>query len=450
MNTPICDFVEAYQKKNPVRLHMPGHKGAGKLEALDITEIPGADDLYAPTDIIAESEQNASTLFGSRTLYSVEGASQCIRAMVSLVSLHATAAGRTPHILAARNSHRTFSSAVALTGCAVSWLYAKNADYLSSRLSPEEIDEALSCGTYTALYITSPDYLGNISPIAEISAVCKKRGVLLLVDNAHGAYLRFLKPDLHPTTLGADIVCDSAHKTLPVLTGGAYLHLRHNLPAFLQEAAKRVMALFGSSSPSYLLLQSLDRANAALAGTYPCRLMECAERVSALKTRLSAAGFSLVGDEPLKLTISTKSYGYTGGAIAAYLMENNIVCEFADPDFVVFMITPEVSGDALSLLESALKSLPNRPPLLDAPPPLSKMETAMELREAAFSPSVTVPIRAAVGRILALSAVACPPAVPIAVCGERISEEAVAAFSYYGIEACCVVETETKHTGQKG
>ncbi len=445
MNTPICDFVEAYRKKNPIRLHMPGHKGVGGMEALDITEIFGADDLYAPCGIVAESEKNASSLFGARTIYSVEGASQCIRAMVFLSVVYANATGHTPHILAARNAHRAFSSAAALTGCAVSWLYGPDSDYLSCTLSPEKIDEALATGVYTALYITSPDYLGHIADIAAISAVCKKRGVLLLVDNAHGAYLRFLKPDLHPLSLGADLVCDSAHKTLPVLTGGAYLHLQNALPPFVQEAAKRAMALFGSSSPSYLLLQSLDRANALLADNYPHRLASIAVSLSALKTRLLCAGFSLVGTEPLKLTLATKPYGYTGKAVAAYLHRQNIVCEFSDPDFVVFMLTPAVPENALPLLESALLALPKRPPLSDAMPPLSKPETVMDIRTAAFSPSVCVPSAAAVGRILALDTIACPPAVPIAVCGERISEEAVAAFSYYGIRSCHVVAEETSH-----
>ncbi len=104
MNTPICDFVEEYRKRGAVRLHMPGHKGSNVLgvESLDITEIDGADVLYDAKGIIRKSENNASRLFDSvRTVYSAEGSSLCIRAMVYLASLHAKEQGRRPLLFAA-------------------------------------------------------------------------------------------------------------------------------------------------------------------------------------------------------------------------------------------------------------------------------------------------------------------------------------------------------------
>ena len=110
MDTPICDFVRGYARSGALRLHMPGHKGEGPLgmEALDITEIPGADSLYEADGVIAQSEKNASALFGAPTLYSTEGSSLCIRAMLALVQRHAAAQGRRPMIAAGRNAHKTF------------------------------------------------------------------------------------------------------------------------------------------------------------------------------------------------------------------------------------------------------------------------------------------------------------------------------------------------------
>lgn len=102
--------------------------------------------------------------------------------------------------------------------------------------------------------------------MAALAAVCRRAGVLLAVDNAHGAYLKFLSPSRHPMDLGADLCCDSAHKTLPVVTGGAYLHIAHQAPELLHRQAKASMGLWGSSSPSYLILQSLDAANELLGG----------------------------------------------------------------------------------------------------------------------------------------------------------------------------------------
>ncbi|MBO5122976.1 MAG: amino acid decarboxylase, partial [Oscillospiraceae bacterium] len=110
MTTPICDFARRYAERHALRLHMPGHKGCGFLgvEQWDITEIDGADSLYEAAGIIRESEDNASALFGAPTFYSTEGSSQCIRAMLYLVALHAKKQGKRPRILAGRNAHKTF------------------------------------------------------------------------------------------------------------------------------------------------------------------------------------------------------------------------------------------------------------------------------------------------------------------------------------------------------
>ena len=248
---------------------MPGHKGTSFLgmEYLDITEIDGADSLYEASGIIAQSEANATQLFGCRTLYSTEGSSQCIRAMVYLVQFYARQKGRILRIAAGRNAHKTFLTASALLGLDVDWLYPKvNADYLSCTLTAEDISSYLENTIHkpAAVYLTNPDYLGNLVDIAFIAEVCHQNDVLLVVDNAHGAYLKFLPPSQHPMDLGADLCCDSAHKTLPVLTGGAYLHLSSAFDAVYGNQAKHAMAIFGSTSPSYLILQSLDCANAYL------------------------------------------------------------------------------------------------------------------------------------------------------------------------------------------
>ena len=444
MNTPICDFVRRYCDSSALRLHMPGHKGTGifGVEHLDITEIDGADSLYEADGIISQSERNASTLFASETFYSTEGSSQCIRAMLYLATQYAKQCGKKPLIAAARNVHKTFLSAAALLDFDVMWLYPKQPDsYLSCRLEGDNLDEILSqtAEKPTALYLTSPDYLGNLADISTIGKVCRRHGILLLVDNAHGAYLRFLQPSLHPIDLGADICCDSAHKTLPVLTGGAYLHISKEAPRMLVEQAKNALALFGSTSPSYLILQSLDAANKYLAQGYSDKLAAFIPEVEKRKSILTDHGYSLRGDEPLKITISAKPYGYDGRQLAARLLEKNIVCEFADPDFVVLMLTHEIGISGLNRLEEALLSIPKGEPAKEKPPVFHPCASAMSIREAAFSLCETVPVQESSGRILAAACVGCPPAVPIVICGERIDEAAVRCFCYYGIETCTVV-----------
>lgn len=443
MDTPICDFVRRYAGEKVLRLHMPGHKGLSRLgpEALDITEIEGADSLYEADGIIKRSEENAGELFGARSFYSAEGSSLCIRAMLMLVKLRLSGSERL-RIAAGRNAHKSFLNACALLDIDVDWLYPGEREaYLSCRITAEDIEKALEKESAVgAVYLTSPDYLGNTLDIAAISAVCRRHGVILLVDNAHGAYLRFLSPSRHPIDLGADMCCDSAHKTLPALTGAAYLHISHSAEPMFARRAREALAMFGSTSPSYLILQSLDAVNAYLADGYREKLAVFINLLAECRARLEAHGYVFCGDEPLKLTISAKEYGYLGRELAALLRSEGIVCEFADSDYLVFMLTPDNGAEAIERLEKALRAIPAKPAIPSRAPVPGPQERVMSIRDAAFAHRETMPAADSVGQILAAATVSCPPAVPIVVCGERIGADAAECFEYYGIKECVVIK----------
>ena len=447
MQTPVCDFVKSYASRRGVRMHMPGHKGSPLLgpESLDITEIAGADELYHARGILLESEQNASALFGSaRTVYSAEGSSQCVRAMVALALGYSRDRGGPARLLAGRNAHQSLISAAALLDVDVDWLFPDASEgaspgLLSCSVSPAALDRALSLRRYAAVYLTSPDYLGHLADLSALSAVCHAHDTLLLVDNAHGAYLRFLPRDLHPLTLGADLCCDSAHKTLPCLTGAAYLHLSPAAPSSLAAAMESAMKLFGSTSPSWLILQSLDRVNPVLAGSFPARLQDAVLHVAALKATLASLGWSLVGDEPLKLTLAPKAFGYTGLQVADRLRLHRIEPEFADPDFLTLMPSPATPAADWFRLSRALRSIPRREPLTLQPPPLPRPPWACGIREAVLGPRETLPLSQAAGRILADASLSCPPAVYPAVPGELLTPEVIACFRYYGFDSCAVL-----------
>lgn len=444
MTTPICDFAKEYAARGSVRAHMPGHKGTPVLgfEALDLTEIAGADSLFEAEGIIRESEQNASALFGAHTFYSTEGSSLSIRAMLYLTVQYAKSLGKPPVILAARNAHKAFVSGVALLDADVHWLTADAPSYLSCVPSADTLDTLLSDMDEppVALYLTSPDYLGFRADLSALSAVCHRHGLLLLVDNAHGAYLKFGRCDEHPITLGADLCCDSAHKTLPALTGAAYLHVSHHAPTLCRDEAKHALALFGSTSPSYLILQSLDALNAILANAYGSRLDETTRRAEALRDRLVARGYRLLGDEALKLTVDAKAYGYEGKDLATRLAARGIEVEFADRDFLVMMLSTANSNADFDRLSDALCAIAQRPPISEAPPAFSLPMRALSPREAILAPSETLPLAEAEGRILSLVTVGCPPAVPLAVCGERLDRAVLDAMAYYGMTECVVVK----------
>ncbi len=487
MKTPIYDFVNGYILKDPVRMHMPGHKGRspliGKKEfsdiyKYDITEIDGADYLSAPCGIIAESEKNAGKLFGTDTFYSTEGSSLCIRAMLFMIVKKAEQEGKRPFILAGRNAHSTFVNACALLDIDVDWIMPlKSESYESCSISAPDLEDYIRKTGDTgikpdALYVTSPDYLGNMLDIRELATVCHKNGMLLLVDNAHGAYLKFLEKSLFPIDLGADMCCSSAHKTLPVLTGGAYLHINNGTDRFFYENARQVLSLFASTSPSYLILQSLDLCNEYLekASGDENMFVKAAERVSTLKRHLSKMGYELEGDEPLKISVRLRYHGccaagrnkksewgsdrhdgmdgleiadskeIDGNSLANVLKQENIYVEYHDRSHIVFMFTPLITDDDIKGLEDVMlryskeinsytqddctgrENATNTGDVIHTER-LPKPVKAMSMKEAMMSVSETVDVKNSIGRIMAYPVLSCPPCVPVYMYGEVIGED---------------------------
>ena len=459
--TPIADFVRGYAAADVSRLHMPGHKGRGPLgcEALDLTEIAGADELYEAGGIIAQSEANTARLFGTAaTCYGAEGSSQCIRAMLFLALQAAPAGQGRPLLLAARNAHKALLYAAALLDFDIEWLWPApdgQGSLCACPVSPAQLAAALgrlaAAGRRPfAAYLTSPDYLGGVQDVAALAPVCHACGVPLLVDNAHGAYLRFLPGgSRHPIGLGADLCCDSAHKTLPVLTGGAYLHLGHGLLAPDAAAMRGAMCLFGSTSPSYLILQSLDLCAAALAGEWPARLAACIGAVDGLKRDLEALCPGLVcPSEPLKVVLDGGALGATGQALADVLRAHKAECEYADGRYVVLMFAPGNLPRDYARVREAMADAAARPQAGQALPGLpagiwarlaAEAAPRCTIRQAVFGRQQRVPAGQALGRVCALPTVACPPAVPIAVSGEAIGPAAAELFRYYGVEEAAVL-----------
>ncbi len=437
MKTPLDDFLEEYVKENKTRFHMPGHKGRAFIgvEEYDITEVEGADVLYSAEGVIKESMETASQLFGTKkTLYTTEGSSLSIRAMVYLLKLYALSLGRKPKIAAFRNAHKTFITSCALTGTDIEWLYGKeNKGITCCNISADEVKNYLDSAEElpVGLYVTSPDYLGNMADIKSLSAICEEKGIILAVDNAHGAYLNFLSENLHPIHLGAHICCDSAHKTLPVLTGGAYLHISRKAPGIFAEKAEYALSLFASTSPSYLILRSLDKVNGLFSESYSEALADFIKKVESLKDNLVSKGYSFIGDEPLKLTFDSKKYGYKGTELAEYLYTNNIVCEFSDEDYTVLMLTDSNTDEDLELLARVLEALTKKGALTEKPPEITPPERVISLSECIYLPTEKVKTENALGRICGSINISCPPAVPIVISGERIGEEQIKLLKYY-------------------
>ena len=233
---------------------------------------------------------------------------------------------------------------------------------------------------------------------------------------------------------------DSAHKTLHALTGAGYLHISKNAPEIFRDNAKSAMALFASTSPSYLILSSLDRLNDILRNGYREKLSKKIKTVDVFKKVLSDIGFTVLDSEPLKITVYAKPYGYTGDELSSILYKNNIAPEFSDSDHLVLMPSSDTDDSELNILLSVLKAIPRRSPLISPAPSLTPPVRLLSPRDAVFSPSEEIDVENALGRILADVTVSCPPAVPILVSGEQINAEAIYAFKYYGIKKIKVIK----------
>ncbi|MBQ5837811.1 MAG: amino acid decarboxylase, partial [Clostridia bacterium] len=222
--------------------------------------------------------------------------------------------------------------------------------------------------------------------------------------------------------------------------GGAYLHISKCAPDLLKNNAKNALSLFGSTSPSYLILASLDLANGYIENGYAEALKSFIPIVNDAKNELKQHGFEIVEGEELKIVIKPKSYGYYGNELMNKLEKANIYCEFADKDHTVLMLTPENTKEDIFKAVGILKSLHRRLPITEAAPQLPICEKVLTVRDSVFAESEIIDACDSIGRTVAQFNVACPPAVAIAVCGEKINESAVKCFEYYGINKVSVVK----------
>ena len=435
--TPIFDFLKKYADSNASRLHMPGHKGIEVLgcEKYDITEIHGADSLFEADGIISESEKNLTDIYNTRaSFYSTEGSSLCIRTMIYLAQQYS---GGKKKILAGRNAHKTLLSALALCDVEADWLHGS--DLYSCNVTADMLEEELLKDEYFAVYITNPDYLGNMVHLPTLSDVCHKHGVPLIVDNAHGAYLKYMGH--HPMDNGADMCCDSAHKTLSCLTGAAYLHVSKTALHPYEKDVKRAMSLFASTSPSYLIMASMDLMNQKMASNeYESKIRHVSMLCDELRANLSHLGIEFSGKEKFKVNVRTKSIGYSATEVCTMMEREGIYPEFCDGDNLVFMFSAENVDEDFDRINSFFTRIEKKTPIVSTPPTSPRLEKAMSVRRAMFSQSETIKVKDAEGRILASPTVACPPAISIALCGERIDRTAIECFEYYGIETITVIK----------
>lgn len=429
-NTPYFDSMARLSTLR-ARFFMPGHKGnpaaiplLGDVLRYDMTEVEGADDLSHPSGALLQSQANMAKACGSgATLYSAQGSTGCIQAMLTLF----TKPGG-PVILA-RGCHAAAVRALVFLDARPLWLPTQN-----GRLTPEILAPCLEKYPGAPVYLTSPDYYGRMADIPALSALCRRHGSPLLVDNAHGAYLPFVHPARHPLHLGADATADSAHKTLPCLTGAALLHLKD--PA-LAAPAREALNLYTSTSPNFLILQSLDLC-AGLLLTNPPDFDAAAARLAAACAKTPHLVEAC--DEPLKLCLLPPKGGWPAEEVLAALAEAGILPEYEDGTRIVLMAGPYNREEDFALLEEVLAAFPPKDPLPYGEPPMALPEVKLPPREAYFAPREKIPVQQAAGRVAASIDAPCPPGVPLVVPGEVLTKKEAALLAAGGILRVDVVK----------
>ncbi|MBE3574360.1 MAG: aminotransferase class V-fold PLP-dependent enzyme [Firmicutes bacterium] len=457
--TPFFDALVAYWHKGVVPYHTPGHKqgrGAPRrlretvgnpIFALDLSELeaPALDD--DPEEVLHRAQRLASQAFGSDyTFFLTNGTTEGIHAML-MATLHPG-----EQVILARNVHRSVVAGLVLSGAAPIYVEPSFHPQLAipTGLTPESVHNALAANPKVrAMLITYPSYYGLASDLGSTIHQASEHGVVVLVDEAHGPHLHF-HPALPPSAmdLGADASAQSAHKLLGSFSGSSFLHIRERRISIRR--VKTALRLIGSTSPSFLLLASLDctRQQMALEGE------QLLERTLALAQRARSAinaipglycpGQEIVGSDgvaaydPTKILVSVGGLGWTGAAAERYLRRNcGLQCELSDALNLLFLITIGDDDETVDRLVEGLRRLAAVPPPAEVRRTLANLRHLLGEqrpqvpplrllpREAVFAPQRPVPLQNSVGEICAEVLAPYPPGVPVICPGEEITAEAV-------------------------
>lgn len=429
MSAPLYEALCALSQKNTVRFHMPGHKGQPVLPdfspilPLDFTEIYETGNLYTGEGPIRLAEQQAARFYHAADCHFLTGgSSQGIHTMLY------AAAGAGSSVLFDRNCHKSCAHAAAMLDVTPTFVFPSILEPygIPGLLDPSEIEDTLkNHPEIKTVLITSPNYYGVCQDIPAIASVCHAHGAKLLVDAAHGAHLPAVGLE-SPIQQGADLAAISAHKTLYALGQAAMLLSRGTVAdTKLREGA----ALFGTSSPSYAILASLDLARDAL--EQDDSYLKTAQAVDKLKIRLSDTRLlplSIDTLDPCRLTISTVHTTWTGEQLSDILYERfQIACEMSDVRNIVCIVTPADLPQNLAQLQDALLTLSKeaQPAPPAAPlPPLPRPRPVLSVRSAMLGAASEISLAdAKPGMVCARPVTPYPPGVPVLWPGEEITRQ---------------------------
>ncbi|KAL2641942.1 hypothetical protein R1flu_009529 [Riccia fluitans] len=467
--TPLLDAVKECAQQDAASFHFPGHRrGLGAPSQMvemvgtsafvhDLPELPELDNLFSAEGVIDEAQRKASTLFGAdATFFLINGSTCGIQASVMATCRPGD------YLILPRNCHLSATSAMVLSGALPKYVLPMYDSRwgIAHGVSPQEIEKAIEQvrkdgRRVGAVLVVSPTYFGVCSSIERISEVCRSHEVALIVDEAHGAHFKF-HPDLPLSALeqGADIAVQSTHKVLGSLTQSSMLHIRG--PRVTHEAVAKCLQMVQSTSPSYLLLSSLDAARAQMseeAGAHP-RLKKALDHAVKARERLKAIPSLFVLDneavtlgsgiscqlDPLRLTVGLWGLSIDGYEADDILrLEYGVISELPASQTITFVVSIGTCERDIDRLVESLAAVAARfthsDVICDSDPQQEELlsnsqlplpsSLALSPRDAFFCRTVTVDSAFSVGKICAELICPYPPGIPVITPGEVITEDAL-------------------------
>ena len=428
-----------YQNSGIYPFHMPGHKRQ-EMEMcnpykIDITEIDGFDDLHHPAGILKEAQEETAEIYGAqKSWFLVNGSTAGI---LSATAGCVPAGGK---LLMARNCHKSVNNAVFHRMLRPGYVYPQISPQMgiAGGILPEDVEKSLAEEPdISAVILVSPTYEGVISDIERIAEITKKKGIPLIVDEAHGAHFAFGK--LFPVSAldkGADFVIQSLHKTLPSLTQTAVLHAGRNARPEWVRRVERSLSVYQSSSPSYILMSSIEQCLRYMNGEGKIRmeeygrfLLDFREELGKLKNiTLLRKDSSMYDLDISKLVLGTGREDFSGRELGKRLLEEyGLQMELCSEGFVIAMTSLMDQREGFRRLGNALRKLDEEMEYRNGAPAeiysVSRPEYCMSPYEAEMSEAEWTPLEKSLGRISAETGYLYPPGIAFAVAGERIDEE---------------------------
>lgn len=445
---PLVEALKKYIDGGVIPMHMPGHKqGKGlsddfikDLVKMDLTEVPGLDNLHFPKGAIYEAERLLSEAYGSKYSYFVVNGSTGSNYAMMLSALKPG-----DKVVMMRNSHKSAYNALILAGAEAVYLYPEYVkEYqIAAGLNYDGFIKTLDDHPDAkAVFVTSPDYYGFCIDISKIAYEAHKRDMLLLVDEAHGAHFHFSGklPD-DALKQGADMVSQSPHKTLTAFTQSSYLHI--NTDKVDESRVKDALRLVQSTSPSYMLMASLDYTRALMQGKGAAMLDEAIDLSAKLRDGIRKYGISCPGSEfgkrygiidhdPMKIFISMDKRGIEGHEVERILRRDyGIQLEMSDAHNALAMITLSDDKSSVKKLEDSVISLYNNSSAgektIKSGCEINKLKNKnkgrMNLRDAYFADKICANLDDAAGEICGDFIVPYPPGIPIVCPGEILMKQ---------------------------